>query len=183
VVGLADLGAPRWANVADGVGAARAALFDAWAQGPVVVQYFGHAGPETWADEHLLTPADATTLSNIGKAPVLFTWTCQAQWYQYHLGPSVNEALVQAPAGGALASLGPTGISDPGLQAQLAERVLKLVSQGFALGTAIRMAKADVVGVDPEMRGVVEGFTLLGDPALVVGGDEDATTVGRDPEP
>jgi hypothetical protein len=175
------LGAPRWANVADGIGTARATLFDAWSHGPVVVQYFGHAGPETWADEHLLTPADASALANIGPAPVLFTWTCQAQWYQYHLGPSVNEALVQAPAGGALAALGPTGISDPGLQAQFAERVLAFVGKGLPLGTAVRKAKAGVLGIDPEMRGVVEGFTLLGDPALAVGGDEDATA--RDEQP
>jgi len=164
------LGDLRWADVADGIGPARAALLDAWVKGPVLVQYFGHSGPETWADEHLLTTADATTLANIGLPPVVLSWTCEAQWYQYHLGPSVNEALVQAPAGGALAIVGPTGISDPGLQALLAERVLDGIASGRPLGEAVRRAKAEAVQQHPDIRGVVEGFTLLGDPALVVGG-------------
>ena len=174
------LGALRWVDVADGIGPARAALFEHWLKGPTVVQYFGHAGAEAWADEHLLTSSDAATLSNIGPPPVLFTWTCQAQWYQYHLGPSVNEALVLAPAGGALAAVGPTGISDPGLQALLAERVLTGVSEGRELGVAVRRAKAEVLQGHPDMRGVVDGFTLLGDPALVVGG-LSPTASGREP--
>ena len=172
-----SLGAVRWADVADGIVPARAALLQAWARGPVLVQYYGHGGPETWADEQLLTPADAAGLANIGPAPVLLTWTCQAQWYQYHLGQTVNEALVQAPAGGALASVGPTGISDPNLQAQLAERVLGSLASGHTLGESVLRAKVAALQNHPEMRGVVEGFTLLGDPALVVGGlsppDED----------
>jgi hypothetical protein len=176
------LGTVRWADVAGGIGTARAALREAWREGPVVVQYFGHSGPDTWADEHLLTPADAATLPSGSLPPVVFTWTCQAQWYQYHLGPSVNEALVQAPAGGALASFGPTGISDPSLQALLAERVLAHVMEGLPLGESVRKAKTDALRQHPEMRGVVEGFTLLGDPALVVGGLPPAPS-GREQEP
>lgn len=166
---FATLGVVRWADVTEGIDPARAALFDAWNRGPVVVQYFGHSGVDTWADEHLLTPADAAALANIGPPPVVFSWTCQAQWYQYHLGPSVNEALLQAPAGGALATFGPTGISDPGLQSILAERVWFGALQGLPLGEAVRRAKADVLAQHPGMREVIEGFTLLGDPALVVG--------------
>ena len=92
------------------------------------------AGADTWADEHLLTNDDAPSLDGIGPAPFVFTWTCQAQWYQYHLGPSVNEALLLVPNGGALATVGPTGISDPGLQAQLAEGVLQRLARGETLG-------------------------------------------------
>jgi hypothetical protein len=170
LAGSLPLGSIVWADVAGGIGPARAALLDAWSQGPVAVQYFGHSGVENWADEHLLTPADAAGLANIGPPPVVFSWTCQAQWYQYHLGPSVNEALLLAPQGGALATFGPTGISDPGRQALLAEHVLKGVVNGVPLGESIRQAKAQVLLQHAGMQGVVEGFTLLGDPALVVGG-------------
>ncbi len=169
VTALSPMGATRWADVGQGIDVARDALFAAWADGPVVVHYFGHSGPETWADEHLLTPADAASLAHLGPPPVVFTWTCQAQWYQYHLGPSVNEALLHVPDGGALATVGPTGISDPGLHAQLAGRVLEQVRRGKPLGVAMRRAKRAVLAQQPEMRGVVEGFTLLGDPAVVVG--------------
>jgi hypothetical protein len=182
ITALLPLGDVVWADVSEGIEPARADLLGAWSKGPVVVQYFGHSGAETWADEHLLTPADATALSNIGPAPVVFTWTCQAQWYQYHLGPSINEALLQAPAGGALASFGPTGISEPGRQALLAERVLTGLLKGLPLGESVRQAKADVLEQYPGMREVVEGFTLLGDPALVVGGMAPAAS-GREQDP
>jgi hypothetical protein len=82
----------------------------------------------------------------------------------------VNESLLLVPNGGALATVGPTGISDPGLHAQLAEGVLRRLARGETLGEAIRAAKAEALSLAPDARGVVEGFTLLGDPALVLGG-------------
>lgn len=178
IAGSLPLGTPAWVDVAAGIGPARDALFQAWSRGPVAVHYFGHAGVETWADEHLLTPADAGSLGGASLPPLVFTWTCQAQWYQYHLGPSVNEALLLAPSG-ALATFGPSGISDPGLQALLAERVLARVVKGVPLGDAVRQAKAEALLAHAGMQGVVEGFTLLGDPALVVG-ERPAPASGRE---
>lgn len=166
----------KFAQVSSGIATARAALLDGWRSEPVIVQYFGHGGADTWADERLLTNDDAASLDGIGPAPFVFTWTCQAQWYQYHLGPSVNEALLAVPNGGALATVGPTGISDPGLQAQVAEGVLQRLASGATLGEAIRGAKAEALSLAPDARGVVEGFTLLGDPALVLGGSSPSST-------
>ncbi|MET0553396.1 MAG: C25 family cysteine peptidase [Vicinamibacteria bacterium] len=160
----------KFAQVSSGIENARAALLEGWRSEPLVVQYFGHGGADTWADERLLTNADAASLDGIGPAPFVFTWTCQAQWYQYHLGPSVNESLLLVPNGGALVTVGPSGISDPGLQSQLAEGVLRRLARGATIGQAVREAKAELVSQTPDARGVVEGFTLLGDPALVLGG-------------
>lgn len=179
VVAALPSGPIEWAQIADGVQKARDALQDGWRRGPTAVHYFGHGGADTWADEHLLTNADAGALDGIGPAPFVFTWTCQAQWYQYHLGPSLNEALLAVPNGGALASVGPTGISDPGLQSQLAEGVLRRFARGVPLGEAIRAAKAEALGATQDARGVVEGFTLLGDPALVLGGVTPAASEPR----
>lgn len=179
VVATLPAGQVRWADVSAGVGQARAALLDGWRAGPVAAHYFGHGGAETWADEHLLTNADAASLDGIGPAPFVFTWTCQAQWYQYHLGPSVNEALLAVPNGGALATVGPTGISDPGLQSQLAEAVLRRFAKGISLGESIRAAKAEALAQAPDARAVVEGFTLLGDPALVLDGSLPSATGAR----
>lgn len=164
----------KFAQVSAGIANARAALLALWREEPVVVQYFGHGGADTWADERLLTNDDAAALDGIGPAPLVFTWTCQSQWYQYHLGPSVNEALLAVPNGGALATVGPTGISEPGLQAVLAEGVLRHLAEGASLGRAIRAAKAELLLHHPDGRAVVDGFTLLGDPALVLGGSPPA---------
>lgn len=169
----------KFAQVSSGIGKARAALQDGWRSEPVVVQYFGHGGADTWADERLLTNEDAPALDGIGPAPLVFTWTCQSQWYQYHLGPSVNESLLLVPNGGALATVGPTGISDPGLQSQLAEGVLRRLAEGATLGEAIRASKAELVSRTPDARAVVDGFTLLGDPALVLGGSSPSSSGAR----
>jgi hypothetical protein len=169
----------KFVQVSSGIGTARAALQDGWRSGPLVVQYFGHGGADTWADERLLTNEDAPALDGIGPAPLVFTWTCQSQWYQYHLGPSVNESLLLVPNGGALATVGPSGISDPGLQSQLAEGVLRRLAEGTTLGAAIRAAKAELISTTPDARAVVEGFTLLGDPALVLGGDSPSSPGAR----
>jgi hypothetical protein len=169
----------KFAQVSSGIAAARASLLSGWHSEPLVVQYFGHGGADTWADERLLTNEDAPSLDGIGPAPLVFTWTCQAQWYQYHLGPSVNEALLLVPNGGALATVGPTGISDPGLQSLLAEGVLRRLAEGVTLGEAIRATKAEVISGTPDARAVVEGFTLLGDPALVLGGSLPSSSGAR----
>jgi hypothetical protein len=171
-VKVLPVGDVRWADVSQGIEVARAALRDGWRAGPTIAQYFGHGGADTWADERLLTTESVAELDGIGPAPLVFTWTCQAQWYQYHLGPSVNEALLLLPDGGALATVGPSGISDPGMQSVLAQSVLTRLGEGASLGEAIRAAKAEALAQSSDARGVVEGFTLLGDPALVLGGSE-----------
>ena len=72
------------------------------------------------------------------------------------------------PHGGAVASFGPTGITDPDAQAELlAELYPRAFSQNLTLGEAIRQAKAAALGRDPGRLGVVvHGFNLLGDPSL-----------------
>ena len=156
-----------WADVSEGVGVARERLFTALAQGAAFTHYFGHGGPETWADEGLLTVEDAAALPSTGT--VVLTWACEAQFFQYLFGPSVNESLVLAPRGGAVAAFGPAGITDVPLQALLYERLYDELRRGRApLGEAIRRAKSRALEVDPRVSPVVEGFNLLGDPSLAV---------------
>jgi hypothetical protein len=154
-----------WADVGDGAAAARQALRAGLAAGAQVTHYFGHGGPEEWADESLLTAADVALLP--ASAPtVLFTWSCQSQWYLNLWGPSVNEALLLAPRGGALASFGPAGITTPRQQQPLARGVYERFLAGTTLGDAVREAKAGALAADPSVRPAVDGFNLLGDPAL-----------------
>jgi hypothetical protein len=162
-------GASRsWAFVGAGVAEARTALLSGLAQGVQAVHYFGHGGPEVWSDQRLLTVPDAASLQGTGHEAVLFTWACEAQWYQYHLGPSVNEALMLVPQGGALAAFGPAGITDPLLQRVLYEGVYEELARGRSLGEAIQRAKARALRVNPRALAVVAGFNLLGDPSLTL---------------
>ncbi len=156
----------RWVDLRSRVEAARAALFDAWRAGPQMTHYFGHAGFDRWADEMLLGLDDLESLPQTGQETLLFTWACEAQWYQYDGGPTINEALLLLPRGGALASVGPVGISSPERQAALSELVYARLLRGETLGEAIREAKAALIRSDPSASGVAEGFALLGDPSL-----------------
>ena len=155
-----------WSKVSDGIADARATLFAALAAGVQVTHYFGHGGPEIWADEHLLSVGDVASLP--ASAPtVLFTWACQSQWYLNLWGPSLNEALLLHPQGGALASFGPAGITTPRQQQALARGVYpRFLLGGQTLGDAVREAKAEALAADPSTRSAVDGWNLLGDPAL-----------------
>jgi hypothetical protein len=162
--------AVAWADVAQGTAAARQQLFAALGQGAAFTHYFGHGGPEAWADEGLLSVEDAASLPSSGT--VVLTWTCLAQFYQYLFGPSVNESLMLKPGGGAVAAFGPAGITDAPLQAVLYERLYAELLRGrVPLGEAIRRAKARAVAEDERSLPVVEGWNLLGDPSLEVNAD------------
>jgi len=159
--------AQAWADVAEGVDVARGRLFSALAEGAAFTHYFGHGGPETWADEGLLTVEDAASLPSTGT--VVLAWSCQTQFFQYLFGPSVNESLLLKPGGGAVAAFGPFGITDAPLQTALSARLYDELRRGrVALGEAIRRAKARAVDEDPAAAPVVEGWNLLGDPSLPV---------------
>ncbi len=156
-----------WADVGQGIDVARSALMSGFARGASVVHYFGHGGPETWADELFLVVDDVDKLE--GPGSVVLTWACQVQDYQYIFGRSVNESLFVKPEGGALAAFGPAGITDLAAQAAFYERLyVALARRGTSLGEAIREAKAAAMSEDPRVAPVVEGFNLLGDPALVL---------------
>jgi hypothetical protein len=156
-----------WSDVAAGIASARASLAAALSDGVALTQYFGHAGEYVWADERLLGVEDVDALASATRETVVFTWACESQAFDGIAGPTVNEALLLAPQGGALASFGPAGITDPSLQRELRLRVNELfVRRRLPLGEAIRRAKAETLAAHPEAQPVVEGFNLLGDPLL-----------------
>ena len=173
----------RWAEVGAGIDAARGALRGGF--GAVqAIHYFGHGGPEVWADEALLTVDDVHALPDASPAPVLFVWACESQWYQYLFGPTIDEALLLKPAGGVSAAFGPVGISSPAAQRLLLERVYRgLFAHGLTLGEAVRRAKAETLAADPAAGPVVDGFGLIGDPALRLSPRPDARPRAGDRAP
>jgi hypothetical protein len=156
-------------NLAMGVHAARVQMFGGLASGAQVLHYFGHGGPEIWADEQVLSVDDMPALSSSPET-IVFTWSCQSSYYTYFYGPSVNEALLLLPAGGALAVFGPSGISNSTDQEALYRALYAEAGDtGVSLGEAIRRAKRRAWGA-PGGPNVVTGFNVFGDPALRLGG-------------
>jgi len=156
------------ADSGQGVAQARQTLLAGLAANPRTLHFFGHGGPQTWTDEGLLVPEDLAALTGTGGRTVLFAWTCEAQWYQDTLSPSINESLLLVPQGGVAASFGPSGISDPFLQKALSVRVYKGLAAGLTLGEAIRDAKRGALQASASLQPLVDGWHLLGDPALAL---------------
>jgi hypothetical protein len=162
---------PVWADIDElGLAGARQVLLDGVRAGASTTSYFGHGGQDSWADDHLLGVGDLETLAGTGTQSVVLAWTCNAQWYQNHLDPSLGEGLLLVPDGGASASFGPAGMTSPVLQQTLYARLYPLLARGVPLGEAIRRAKADALRAVPQAVEAVDGFNLLGDPALRVPG-------------
>ncbi|HEX9185963.1 MAG TPA: C25 family cysteine peptidase, partial [Vicinamibacteria bacterium] len=154
------------ADASAGAEAAREALRLGWEAGASVTHYFGHGGTTAWADEQLLSVDTVEAVAGGARPTVLLTWACLSQLYQYLWGPSINEALLLLPEGGALASFGPAGITSPAAQQPLIDAVYRHLRPGVALGEALRQAKREALAENPRSATVVEGFNLLGDPAL-----------------
>ena len=159
-VSMADVGQ-------QGVAAARTTLLEGLKDGPQTASYFGHGGEDVWSDQALLRNADVASLEGSGGETVLFSWTCETQWFVSE-GRTISEELLLVPNGGTVASVGPVGISDPVLQVNLARRVYDYFLAGAALGEAVMRAKADALREDPGLAPVVHGFGLIGDPALTL---------------
>jgi hypothetical protein len=157
-----------FADVALGLPEARATLLQSMRDGVAVVHYFGHGSNAFWADEHLLDTSSAQDLAGAGRASLALSWTCEADWYQYHLGPSLGETLLLLPDGGTVAAFGPSGITNPRAQSVLYRRLYPLLQQRVPVGEAVRRAKAAVAREEPLALPVLAGFNLLGDPALVL---------------
>jgi hypothetical protein len=156
-----------FADAAAGADAARQALADGWLQGAALTHYFGHGGTTIWADEQLLSVDTAASVAGPGKPTVLLAWACLSQYYQNFWGPSINEALLLLPTGGTLASVGPAGISSPGTQRPLVDAFYRNLRPGARLGEVLRKAKREALLENPRSAPhAVEGFNLIGDPAL-----------------
>jgi hypothetical protein len=71
--------------------------------------------------------------------------------------------------GGAAAVLGASTLTDSESEHELGTRVTpRLVEPGVPMGQAIQEAKEDLARTSPELRDVLLGWTLLGDPMTIV---------------
>ncbi len=100
-------------------------LHDTWTdplRSGAVLSYVGHGSAYRWSSDDVLlnrgtAPCrnDVTALSGAGlPEPFVLNSNCITGTFTYSLGPSLLEELVRAPAGGAIAAYGPTGISELG---------------------------------------------------------------------
>jgi hypothetical protein len=152
-----------------GVSTARSQLIAAMNRGTALVTFTGHSGPQTWTFSGLFNINYAKALTNAGRPFVVVQWGC---WNTYHVDP-INTYMVQSflfsGDRGAAAVLGASTLVDSDSEALLGQLLTpRLVTPGQTLGAALRDAKNELAQTHPELLDVLLGWSLMGDPALVI---------------
>ncbi len=139
----------------------RAAILDSIEQGVDLIHYSGHGTIDHWRG-NLLTVADAPSLRNADRLPIVTVANCLTGIFQEPLMDGLGEALVAAPDAGAVAVWGSSGTTGvPGQETLMSEFMKALFGEGVGtIGEAARRAKAAVN--DSDVRST---WILLGDPA------------------
>ena len=148
---------------------ARALLIDEINAGVALTSYFGHSGPSVWSFDGLFDSRDADALENFGRPTVVTQWGC---WNTYHVMPSydtLGHRLLLNEGRGAAAVLGAATLTEAPAEQKLGRRLFAQIGgQRQRLGKALIDAKKELAATDPQSLDVLLGWTLLGDPTLVV---------------
>ena len=145
----------------------RDTLFAEWGAGTRIVHYSGHGGRKQWSAAGILHVDDVAQIQNGDRLPVVLAMNCLNGFFHHPESPSLGEALVLEPSGGAIAYWGSSAITSNIRQQTLVRSFYKSLfdSSVETLGDAIREALAELAA-DPKNRDVVLTWVLLGDPAL-----------------
>lgn len=151
------------------VAAARTRLLAAMNRGTALVTFTGHSGPTSWSSLNMFNINNAAALTNAGRPFVVVQWGC---WNTYYVDP-VNQFLVQkflfSGDRGAAAVLGASTLTDSESEKLLGELLTpRLVTPGMTLGQALQSAKSELAQAHPDLLDVLLGWSLMGDPALVI---------------
>jgi hypothetical protein len=152
-----------------GVDAARSILIGQINGGVAMTTFVGHSDEWEWTWLGLFDTGDAAALTNYDKPTVVTQWGC---WNTYYVDPayeSLGHVLMLSGSNGGAAVLGSTTLSYDASERALGDLVTgRLVQPGMTLGAAIQAAKAELAATQPGLKDVLLGWTLLGDPALVI---------------
>jgi hypothetical protein len=148
---------------------ARQMLTDSINSGVALTSFVGHSSLTAWSFDKLFESADASALENHGWPTVVVQWGC---WNTYHTSPRVStlgDAFMTDGDHGAAAVLGATALTEVASDRLLSSLLLeRLAVPGTTLGEAMVAAKSELASANPYALDVLLGWTLLGDPAMVV---------------
>ncbi len=145
----------------------RQAILTDWNAGAGLLLYNGHASVRQWDAARLFHRDDVAGLGNDGRLPVVLEMTCFTGFFHEPSGTTLDETLLRAAGGGALAVWGSTGLGVATGHQQLAQGFLASTfqSQGGSIGAATLSGKLALAASASSALDLLETFTLLGDPA------------------
>jgi hypothetical protein len=144
-------------------------LVDAMNGGTALVNFVGHSAPVSWTKGSLFTTSDATTLTNSGKPFVVVQWACWNTYYVHPYNTTLVQSFLFSGNNGATAVLGATSLTNSKSGELLGNLLMpRLTTPGMTIGQALLEAKQELARTHPELIDVLLGWTLMGDPALVI---------------
>jgi len=148
---------------------ARMQLLAAMNGGTALVTFTGHSGPDSWAMNDLFDTNDAANLTNAGKPFVVVQWGC---WNNYYNDPEYTylaQSFLLSGDRGAAAVLGATTLVNSSSEQLLGELLTpRMTAAGTTIGQAVQAAKSALAKTHPGLLDVQLGWSLMGDPALVI---------------
>ena len=147
------------------------------ADGALVMNYTGHAGPHTFSHEYVILREDFENIKST-KLPLWVTCACDVMPFDAY-NSNIGEAAVLNPTGGALAFYGTTRTVFASQNYNMNRYFMQYLfarsttgkKERNRIGDAIRMAKNSIIS-DGREAGYLENklqYALLGDPALTMG--------------
>jgi peptidase C25-like protein len=152
--------------------AAHSAILSAINSGRVIVNYIGHGGIETWADENLFSgpvfSSDLASLTNGNKTPVMLELTCRTGYFIYPHpdNQSLAKLNVNLSNNGAVASWAAVGAGVVTGHDALEKGFFNAVMNQNTrqLGPATTAGKANLYATGFNLD-LIDTIVLLGDPA------------------
>ncbi len=130
--------------------------------GVAYVNYFGHGSDDLWADEHVLTSDNISSMSNNKQYPVISSFSCDVGRFDVPGAECFSSALVKAPSAGACAAISSTRLAYATDNEHIAVTFYSEVfdSLSISIGAAFYMSKVISASYSHHT------YSLLGDPSL-----------------
>ena len=152
---------------------ARAKLMNRLKTGAGFIHYTGHGGLHNLSAKHLLTETDVGAMTNAARPPITVALSCLAGRYEVPTTSSLGEVLMRRAQGGAVAVLGPSGLSRNEPATELGEAFYRAILQEGTgrLGLAFLQARRSTPSTLFTGE-TLDVYNLLGDPALRLAGND-----------
>ena len=154
-----------------GIDLAKERLSAALNDGVALASFVGHSSTTTWAFDQtsLFSAAEAAALKNNGRPSVISQWGC---WNTYYVRPTYDtlaHKFLLSGDNGAAAVTGASTLTQSDSERALGKLMMpKLTQPGVSIGQAMQSAKTELAATHPEMVDVILGWTVLGDPTIIV---------------
>ena len=145
-------------------------LLQLFEQGMFFLNYTGHSGTTTWAEEKLLTSADIVKLSS-SRLPICFTASCEFTRFDA-ADTSAGELAFLNSKGGVIAMISASRVVYDSPNDRLNNEFIKTLfategGKRLRLGDVVRLSKRSIDDGTGTTKANKLNFNLMGDPALM----------------